>query len=64
MSQFKETNGLEKSYQRRIKSFEENVEKLKTENNRLVEEAANYLKIIEGLSKGHSPTQNNEHHNQ
>ena len=44
--------------------LEENVEKLKTENKRLVEEAAYYLKIIEDLSKGHSPTQNNEHHNQ
>ena len=64
LSQFKETNDLEKSYQSKIKSLEENVEKLKTENKRLVEEAANYLKIIEDLPKGHSSTQNNEHYNQ
>ena len=64
LSQFKVTNDLEKSYQSKIRSLEENVDKLKTENKRLVEEAANYLKIIEDLSKGHSPTQNNEHHNQ
>ena len=38
--------------------------KLKTGNKRLVKEAANYLKIIEELSKRHSPTQNNEHHYQ
>ena len=31
LSQFKETNDLEKSYQSKIKSSEENVEKLKTE---------------------------------
>ena len=64
LSQFKEANDLEKNYQSKIKLLEENVEKLKTENSSLVEEAANYLKIIEDLSKGHSPTQNNEHHNQ
>ena len=44
LSQFKKTNDLEKSYQSKIKSLEENVEKLKTENERLVEEAANYLR--------------------
>ena len=54
LSQFKETNDLEKSYQSKIKLLEENVEKLKTENTRLVGEAANYLKSIEDLSKGHS----------
>ena len=59
MSQFKKTNDLEKSYQSKIKLLEENVEKLKTENKRLVEEAAKYLKIIENSS-----TQNNKHHNQ
>ena len=32
-----------------MKSLEENVVELKTENKRLVEEAANYLKIIEDL---------------
>ena len=65
LSQFKETSDLEKRDQNKIKSLEENVEKLKTENARSVEEAANYLKIIEDLSQGHSPsTQNNEHHNQ
>ena len=42
-----------------IKTYNQNIE-----NKRLVEEVANYFKIIEGLSKGHSPTQNNEHHNQ
>ena len=55
----KETNDLEKSYQCKIKLLEEDVEKLKTENKRLVEKAASYLKIIEDLSKGHSSTQNN-----
>ena len=50
LSQFKETSDLEKRYQNKIKSLEENVEKLKTENARSVEEAANYLKIIEDLS--------------
>ena len=64
MSQFKETNDIEKSYQSKIRLLEENVEKLKTENKRFVEEAANYLKIIEDSSKGYSPTQNNEHNNQ
>ena len=64
LSQFTETNDLEKSYQSKIKSLEENVEELKTENKRLVEEAANYLRIIENLPKGHTPTQNNEHDNQ
>ena len=64
LSQFKETNDLEQSYQSKIKSLEENVEKLKTENKRLVEEAANYFKIIEDLPKGHSSRQNNEHYNQ
>ena len=59
LSQFKETNE-----QSNIRSLEENLEKLKTENKRLVEEAANYLKIIEELSKGQSSTQNNDHHNQ
>ena len=39
LSQFTETNDLEKSYQSRIKSLEENGKKLKTENRRLVEEA-------------------------
>ena len=43
--------------------LEENVEKLKTESKRLVEETGNYLKIIQNLSKGHLSTQNNEHHN-
>ena len=60
LSQFKETNDLEKSYQSKIKSLEENVEKLKAENKRLVEEAANYVTLFQG----HSSTQNNEHHNQ
>ena len=55
----KETNDLEKSYQCKIKLLEEDVEKLKTENKRLVEKAASYLKIIEDLPKGHSSTQNN-----
>ena len=64
LSQFKETNDLEQSYLSKIKSLKENVKKLKTENKRLVEEAANYLKIIEELSKGHSSTQNNDHPNQ
>ena len=64
LRQLTETNDLEKSYQSKIKSLEENVEKLKTENKRSVEEAANYLKIIEDLSKEHTSTQNNEHHNQ
>ena len=50
LSQFKETSDFEKRYQNKIKSLEENVEKLKTENARSVEEAANYLKIIEDLS--------------
>ena len=59
MSQFKETNE-----QSNIRSLEENLEKLKTENKRLVEEAANYLKIIEDLPKGHSSRQNNEHYYQ
>ena len=36
LSHFKETNEHEKSYQSKIKSLEENVEKLKTENKRLV----------------------------
>ena len=54
LSQFKETTNLEKIFQSKIKSIEENVEKLKTEIKRLVEETANYLKIIEDLSKGHS----------
>ena len=44
--------------------LEENVEKLKTENKRLVEEAADYLKIIQDLPKEHSSTQKNEHHNE
>ena len=59
LSQFKETNE-----QSNIRSLEENLEKLKTENKRLVEEAANYLKIIEDLPKGHSSRQNNEHYYQ
>ena len=49
LSQFKETSDLGKRYQSKIKSLEENVEKLKTENEGSVEEAANYLKIIEDL---------------
>ena len=36
LSHFKETNEHEKSYQSKIKSLEENVEKLRTENKRLV----------------------------
>ena len=60
MSQFKETNDLEKSCQSKIKSLEENVEEPKTENKRLVEEAANYVKLFQG----HSSTQIDEHHNQ
>ena len=64
MSQFKETNDLEKSYQSKIKSLEKNVQKLKTENKRLAEEAANYSQTTEDLSKEHSSTQNNEDHNQ
>ena len=64
LSQFKETNDLEQSYLSKIKSLKENVKKLKTENKRLVEEAANYLKIIEDLPKGHSSRQNNEHYYQ
>ena len=36
----------------------------KTENKRLVEEATIHLKIIKDLSKGHTSTQHNEHHNQ
>ena len=36
LSHFKETNEHEKSYQSKTKSLEENVEKLKTENKRLV----------------------------
>ena len=51
-------------YQSKIKLLEENVEKLKTKNKRLVEEVANYFKIIKDLSKGHTSIQNNEHHNQ
>ena len=51
-------------YQSKIKLLEENVEKLKTKNKRLVEEVANYFKIIKDLSKGHTSTQNNEHHDQ
>ena len=64
LSQFKETNDLEQSYLSKIKSLKENVKKLKTENKRFVEEAANYLKIIEDLPKGHSSRQNNEHYYQ
>ena len=44
--------------------LEENIEKSKTESKRLVDEAANYLKIIDELSMGHSSTQNNKHHDQ
>ena len=65
LSQFKETNDLEKNYQRKIKSLRRKCWESKNWKLKISWRNCQLFKNYWGLlSKGHSSTQNNEHHSQ